>query len=165
MSIFNPEDGGDMFLRKVGWLSKDYTASYLTRYSFSRKECVLSACALACRFFFLSQYLGRLVCVCNSQRSPEIFLLRLQATKPGRGDVIQGKDTHSADSMRSETVMAVHICNLYTAAASSFCLENGRSKLLRNISMTAFQKIVSSLFVTFLSTQPISRSNICEHLL
>jgi hypothetical protein len=24
--FFDPEDGGDMFLRKVGWLSTDYTA-------------------------------------------------------------------------------------------------------------------------------------------
>jgi hypothetical protein len=23
---FDPEDGGDMFLRNVGWLSRDYTA-------------------------------------------------------------------------------------------------------------------------------------------
>jgi hypothetical protein len=27
--FFNPEDGGDMFLRNVGWLSTDYTARYI----------------------------------------------------------------------------------------------------------------------------------------
>jgi hypothetical protein len=26
--FFDPEDGGDMFLRNVGWNSTDYTASY-----------------------------------------------------------------------------------------------------------------------------------------
>jgi hypothetical protein len=26
--FFHPEDGGDMFLRNVGWLSTDYTALY-----------------------------------------------------------------------------------------------------------------------------------------
>jgi hypothetical protein len=26
--LFNPEDGGDMFLRNFGWLSTDYTALY-----------------------------------------------------------------------------------------------------------------------------------------
>jgi hypothetical protein len=30
--FFNPEDGGDMFLRNVGLLSMDYTALYPTRY-------------------------------------------------------------------------------------------------------------------------------------
>jgi hypothetical protein len=29
--FFDPEDGGDMFLRKVGRLSKDYTALYPRR--------------------------------------------------------------------------------------------------------------------------------------
>jgi hypothetical protein len=27
-NIFDPEDGGDMFLRNVGWHSTDYTALY-----------------------------------------------------------------------------------------------------------------------------------------
>jgi hypothetical protein len=26
LSLFDPEDGGDIFLRYVGWLSTDYTA-------------------------------------------------------------------------------------------------------------------------------------------
>jgi hypothetical protein len=29
--IFDPEDGGDNFLRNVGWLSADYTALYPRR--------------------------------------------------------------------------------------------------------------------------------------
>jgi hypothetical protein len=29
--FFDPEDGGGMFLRNVGWLSADYTALYLRR--------------------------------------------------------------------------------------------------------------------------------------
>jgi hypothetical protein len=29
--LFDPEDGGDMFLRNVSWLSTDYTALYLSR--------------------------------------------------------------------------------------------------------------------------------------
>jgi hypothetical protein len=29
--FFDPEDGGDMFLRNVGWNSTDYTASYPRR--------------------------------------------------------------------------------------------------------------------------------------
>jgi hypothetical protein len=29
--FFYPEDGGDMFLRNVGWLSTDYTALYPRR--------------------------------------------------------------------------------------------------------------------------------------
>jgi hypothetical protein len=29
--FFGPEDGGDIFLRNVGWLSTDYTAFYLRR--------------------------------------------------------------------------------------------------------------------------------------
>jgi hypothetical protein len=29
--IFDPEDGGDMLLRNIGWLSTGYTALYLTR--------------------------------------------------------------------------------------------------------------------------------------
>jgi hypothetical protein len=33
--FFDPEDGGDMFHRNVGWLSKDYTALYPRRYSSS----------------------------------------------------------------------------------------------------------------------------------
>jgi hypothetical protein len=33
--FFNPEDGGDMLLRKVGWLSADYTALYPRRYNSS----------------------------------------------------------------------------------------------------------------------------------
>jgi hypothetical protein len=30
--LFDPEDGGEMFLRNVGWLSTDYTALYLRRW-------------------------------------------------------------------------------------------------------------------------------------
>jgi hypothetical protein len=30
--FFDPEDGGDMFLRNVGWNSTDYTASYSRRW-------------------------------------------------------------------------------------------------------------------------------------
>jgi hypothetical protein len=26
--VFDPEDRGDMFLRNLGWISKDYTALY-----------------------------------------------------------------------------------------------------------------------------------------
>jgi hypothetical protein len=33
--FFNPEVGGDMFLRNVGWLSTDYTALYPKRYNSS----------------------------------------------------------------------------------------------------------------------------------
>jgi hypothetical protein len=33
--LFNHEDGGDMFLRNVGWLSKDYTTLYPKRYNSS----------------------------------------------------------------------------------------------------------------------------------
>jgi hypothetical protein len=29
--FFDPEDGGDMFLRNVGWLSTDYTVLYPRR--------------------------------------------------------------------------------------------------------------------------------------
>jgi hypothetical protein len=29
--FFNPEDGSDMFLRNVGWLSTDYTSLYPRR--------------------------------------------------------------------------------------------------------------------------------------
>jgi hypothetical protein len=29
--FLDPEDGGDMFLRNVGWLSTDYKALYLRR--------------------------------------------------------------------------------------------------------------------------------------
>jgi hypothetical protein len=29
--FFDPEDGGDMFLRNVGWLSADYTTLYPRR--------------------------------------------------------------------------------------------------------------------------------------
>jgi hypothetical protein len=29
--FFDPENGGDMFLRNIGWLSTDYTASYARR--------------------------------------------------------------------------------------------------------------------------------------
>jgi hypothetical protein len=32
--LFNPEDGGDMFLPDVGWLSTDYTALYPRRQLF-----------------------------------------------------------------------------------------------------------------------------------
>jgi hypothetical protein len=31
--LFDPEDGGDMFLRKIGWHSTEYMASYPRRYS------------------------------------------------------------------------------------------------------------------------------------
>jgi hypothetical protein len=34
--VFNPEDGGDMFLRKVGWLSTDKTVFYLRRQNSSQ---------------------------------------------------------------------------------------------------------------------------------
>jgi hypothetical protein len=33
--LLDPEDGGNMFLRKVGWLSPDYTALYPTRWNSS----------------------------------------------------------------------------------------------------------------------------------
>jgi hypothetical protein len=33
--FFDPENGWDMFLRNVGWLSTDYTASYPRRYNSS----------------------------------------------------------------------------------------------------------------------------------
>jgi hypothetical protein len=29
--LFDPDDGGDMFLRNVGWLSEDYKALYHRR--------------------------------------------------------------------------------------------------------------------------------------
>jgi hypothetical protein len=32
--ISDSEDGGDMFLRNVGWLSPDYTTLYPRRYTF-----------------------------------------------------------------------------------------------------------------------------------
>jgi hypothetical protein len=31
LGLFGPEDGGDMFLRNVGWLSTDYMALYPRR--------------------------------------------------------------------------------------------------------------------------------------
>jgi hypothetical protein len=36
--FFDPEDGGDMFLRNAGWLSTDYTALYPRRYNCSLKS-------------------------------------------------------------------------------------------------------------------------------
>jgi hypothetical protein len=33
--FFDPEDGGDMFLRNIGWNSTDYTASYPRRWWYS----------------------------------------------------------------------------------------------------------------------------------
>jgi hypothetical protein len=33
LGLFYPEDGSDMFLRNVGWLSTDYTALYPVRIS------------------------------------------------------------------------------------------------------------------------------------
>jgi hypothetical protein len=35
-NFFDPEDGGDMFLRNVGWNSTDYTASYPRRWYSSK---------------------------------------------------------------------------------------------------------------------------------
>jgi hypothetical protein len=34
--FFDPEDGGNMFLRKVDWLSTDYTALYPRRRNSSK---------------------------------------------------------------------------------------------------------------------------------
>jgi hypothetical protein len=34
--FFEPEDGGDIFLRNIGWLSTDYTVLYLRRQNFYR---------------------------------------------------------------------------------------------------------------------------------
>jgi hypothetical protein len=34
--FFDPEDGGDMFLGKVGWFSTDYTDLYLRQQNSSR---------------------------------------------------------------------------------------------------------------------------------
>jgi hypothetical protein len=34
--FFGPEDGGDMFLRNIGWHSPDYTALYHRRWYSSR---------------------------------------------------------------------------------------------------------------------------------
>jgi hypothetical protein len=41
---FNPEDGGDMFLRNVEWLSADYTALYprSQNYSYYKVGCIKS---------------------------------------------------------------------------------------------------------------------------
>jgi hypothetical protein len=33
--FFDPEDGGDIFLRNVGWLSTDYIALYPSRWNSS----------------------------------------------------------------------------------------------------------------------------------
>jgi hypothetical protein len=38
--IFDPEDGGDMFLRKAGWLSTDYVGLYLRRWYSSKSKLV-----------------------------------------------------------------------------------------------------------------------------
>jgi hypothetical protein len=48
--FFEPEDGGDMFLRKVGWNSMDYTASY-------RRRWYSSACHLLACWFLLNLFL------------------------------------------------------------------------------------------------------------
>jgi hypothetical protein len=36
--FFNSEDGGDVFLRNVGWLSADCTALYTRRYNCSKED-------------------------------------------------------------------------------------------------------------------------------
>jgi hypothetical protein len=41
--FFDPEDGSDMFIRNVGWLSTDYTALYPRRQNSSREESVAPA--------------------------------------------------------------------------------------------------------------------------
>jgi hypothetical protein len=38
--FFEPENGGDMFLRNVGWHSKDYTELYRRRWYSSIQDCV-----------------------------------------------------------------------------------------------------------------------------
>jgi hypothetical protein len=44
--FFNPEDGGDMFLRNVGWISTDYTASHPRRWYSSKIRMATGPCAV-----------------------------------------------------------------------------------------------------------------------
>jgi hypothetical protein len=72
--FFDPEDGGDMFLRKVGWLSTDYMALYPRRYNFNNTVCFDKAflavqvriicvrCCIKCKF---------LLKPCHVDRGPE----------------------------------------------------------------------------------------------
>jgi hypothetical protein len=50
-SHFNPEDGGDMYLQNVGWLSTNYMAIYPRR-----KKILLSSYGNACRWAILRIY-------------------------------------------------------------------------------------------------------------
>jgi hypothetical protein len=40
--LIDPEDGADMFLRNVSWLSTNYTSSYLKKMLFMQNACNIS---------------------------------------------------------------------------------------------------------------------------
>jgi hypothetical protein len=75
--FFDPEDGGDMFLRNVGWNSTDYTASYPRRWYLA-----LDLCAKYNSFGFTNMEVG---CGCCPLQAA--FSLGLHFNTEDRGDM------------------------------------------------------------------------------